>query len=64
MKRGDLVRFAYLTNLSPHHEEVGILLEVSHPKGREKPIAKVHWFSMKHPLQHLTVALEVISENR
>jgi hypothetical protein len=65
VKRGDLVRFVWEnTPAEDGTEELGILLNISQPKGLQKPIAKVHWFSMKHPLQHLTEALEVVSENR
>ena len=68
MKRGDLVRFAWentpIEDVERTHEEVGILLKVSQPKGLEKPIAKVFWFSMKYPLRHLAEVLEVVSENR
>ena len=65
MKIGDLVRFVWEnTPAEEGSEELGILLKVSQPKGLEKPIAKVHWFSMMYPLQHLTEALEVVSETR
>ncbi len=66
MKRGDLVRFVWEnTPAEDGIEELGILLNVSQPKvPLGKPIARVLWFSMKHPLQHLTEALEVVSENR
>ena len=65
MKRGDLVKFDWKnTPAGRGPDEMGICLKVSQPKGLEKPIAKVLWFSMKHPLQHLTEVLEVVSENR
>jgi hypothetical protein len=65
VKPGDLVKFDWKnTPAGTGPDEMGVCLKVIQPKGLEKPIAKVLWFSMNHPLQHLTEVLEVISENR
>ena len=65
MRVGDLVKFDWKnTPAGTGPDEVGILLKLIHPKGLEKPIGKVFWFTMNSPLQHLTEVLEVVSESR